>query len=112
MHLAGQIVGRSGPVAAKAAVDLGLPMHLAFAVDCLVCISLSEVVEELLAARGVPGFGSGDGREFDWIDPYIVEPDWPALAAVAGEHSDPDAWGEWLDAQALSRPPRMAGSTL
>ena len=80
---------------AGTAVDLGLPMAMAYALTDQIHMGLLDVAREHLQAFGVPGLASGfvlDHPDFDkW------SPDWAALAERAGEPHDEDAWSSNLD---------------
>lgn len=67
---------------------------VAYAPDQLVCLGLSEKTESIL------GLDPRSPWFQDMVDPFIVEPDWQALAAEAGETATEDEierWSEFAD---------------
>lgn len=96
MDACAEMVGHSGPVAAAVAIELGLPVRMAYALDRLAAIRMSEVAETYLSRRAIAPAEYG-GDILEWMGLTVPEADWPALAAKAGEPVDQDAWDEFLE---------------
>ena len=80
---------------ASTAVDLGLPMAMAYALADPIHMGLLDVAKEHLQVFGVPGRVAGftlDHPDFD-----AMAPNWAALAERTGEPHDEDAWSSNLD---------------
>lgn len=107
-QVAAELVGRSGEIAARAAVQAGAGLQIAYAVDQMVCVQLWAEAERLL------DMPVGYRSPFEaMVDAKIGEPDWPALAEEAGEpvpsEADLDAWSSWADRLPWFAPERAHG---
>lgn len=80
---------------ATTAVDLGLPVAMAYALADQIHMGLLDVAREHLGHFGVPGLAAAfvlDHPDFD-----AQAPDWAALAERTGEPHDEDAWTDAMD---------------
>jgi hypothetical protein len=87
----GHIIRNVGTVAAEMSVEAGASIPMAYALDQMVCLKLSDVAEAYLAEHGVRGV--------DLVETFLRpgdETDWSALAEKAGSTFDEDACETFL----------------
>ena len=103
--LGAALVGQMGPVLAEAAIVCGAPMRVVAALNVEAGAALWLLIDRLASELL--------GREVEIEVPLseMVEPDWAALAAAAGEPYDDEAWEaykfERLDASGSPESQRM-----
>ena len=91
------IVREIGARVAARAVEFGAPLKVAYALDIAACLEAGDLGERFLASIGAPLPASTSLVEVaDAEVPGIAEPDWPALAAAAGEPLDLNAIEDWF----------------
>ena len=79
---------------ATTAVDLGLPMAMAYALADQIHMGLIDAAREHLQRFGEPGLVTGFALDHD--DFEKMAPDWKALSARTGEPHDEDGWNDHL----------------
>ena len=91
------IVREIGLRVATRAVEFGAPLKVAYALDIAACLEAGDLGERFLASIGAALPASTSLVEVaDAELPGIAEPEWPALAAAAGEPLDLDAIEDWF----------------
>ena len=89
------LVYRLPPAVASVTVAAGAPCRVAFAAAEVFKAVGAQLVGEVARAVRLPPWSTED-------DPTVIAPDlfmevnWPALAEMAGEPLDPEAWAAWM----------------
>jgi hypothetical protein len=104
------VVREIGVRVAARAVEFGAPLNVAYALDIAACLEAGDLGECFLTSIGALLPASTSLVEVaDAEISGIADPDWPALAAAAGEPLDLDAIEDWFTR--LPFPSRPVGAT-
>jgi len=92
-----RVVREIGQRVAARAVEFGAPLKVAYALNIAACLEAGEIGEMILAEAGAPLSSDVSLVELaEAADAPASEPDWHALAALAGEPLDLDGIEDWF----------------
>ena len=90
-----------GPLAASMAVNAGAPMRVAYALHNMMIVASAIEVEEFCALSGIEPRTNGHGKGIFNREAF-EQTDWDALAELAGEPIDMQAWQDWARERGIS----------
>lgn len=92
-----RVVREIGQRVAARAVEFGASLKVAYALNIAACLEAGEIGEMILAEAGAPFSGTTSlvERAETLVTP-ASDPDWHALAALAGEPLDLDGIEDWF----------------